>query len=152
MLTYEIEAVDLKPQQTAVVCGHVRVEEIPAFLGTAFGEVMQTLSAQGVAVTGPPFSRYIPKGDGFDVEAGFPTMGKVRARGRVAAGELPGGPATRVLHKGDYGAVAAAYDAAHEWASAHGLVATGPPWESYLDGPEVPEPRTVVCLPCRRLT
>ena len=152
MVTYQVEEVELQPQQTAVVCGHLRVDEIPAFLGGVFGEVIETLAAQGLAAAGPPFSRYMPAVDGFDVEAGFPANGTVRPRGRVVAGELPGGSAARVLHQGAYGAVAGAYDAAMQWALGHGLVPTGPPWESYLDGPEVPEPRTVVCLPCRRAT
>ena len=30
-----------------------------------------------------------------------------------------------------------------------GYVAAEPPWECYLDGPEVAEPRTAAYLPCR---
>jgi hypothetical protein len=29
------------------------------------------------------------------------------------------------------------------------MEACGAPWESYLDGPEVAEPRTEVVVPCR---
>jgi effector-binding domain-containing protein len=150
MLTYDVELVDLQPRQVAVVRGHVVVGEIPGFLGAAFGEVIQALSAQGLAPAGPPFGRFVPSGDGFDVEAGFPTTGGVEPAGQVVPGELPGGPAARVMHKGGYGEVAAAYQAAADWVGEHGYVATAPPWETYLDGPEVAEPRTVVCLPCRR--
>lgn len=150
MLTFDVELVDLEPQPVAVVCGHVAVSEIPGFLGEAFGEVIQTLSAQGLAPAGPPFGRFVPAGDGFDVEAGFPVTGDVTPSGRVEPGELPGGSAARVMHKGGYGEVAAAYQAVAEWVQGHGYVATAPPWESYLDGPDVAEPRTVVWLPCRR--
>lgn len=150
MSTYDVELVDTQPEQVAVVRGHVTVTEIPGFLGAAFGEVIQTLSAQGLAPTGAPFGRFVPAGDGFDVEAGFPATGDVTPAGRVIPGELPGGPTARVMHKGGYGEVAAAYDAAVEWVGAHGYVATAPPWETYLDGPDVAEPRTVVSLPCRR--
>lgn len=149
MTTSEVELVQLQPQPVAIVRAHVTVADIPMFIGGAFGEVIQTLSGQGLAPAGPPFGRYVPVGDGFDVEAGFPATGLLTPAGRVVAGELPGGPAARVLHTGDYGGVAAAYDATSEWVAAHGYVATGAPWESYLDGPEVAEPRTVVCLPCR---
>jgi effector-binding domain-containing protein len=149
VMTYEVELVELQPQPSAVVRAHVRVEDIPAFLGGAFDEVLRTLSAQGLAAAGPPFGRYVADGDGFDVEVGFPSSGVVAAAGRVVPGELPGGPTARVLHTGDYGAVTAAYDAASEWALAHGHVATGTPWECYLDGPDVAVPRTVVYLPCR---
>jgi effector-binding domain-containing protein len=149
VMTYEVELVQLQPQVSAVVRAHVSVEDIPDFLGDAFEEVLRTLSAQGLAVAGPPFGRYVPVGDGFDVQAGFPSTGVVVPAGRVVAGELPGGPAARVLHTGDYEAVAAAYKAASEWALAHGHAATGPPWECYLDEPDVAAPRTVVYLPCR---
>ena len=149
MLTYDVELVDLRPQQVAVVHGHVTVAEIPGFLGAAFGEVIQTLSAQGLAPAGPPFGRFVPVGDGFDVEAGFPATGAVMSAGRVTPAELPGGPTARVMHKGGYGEVAAAYRAAVEWVDGHGYVATAPPWESYLDEPGVPEPRTEIIFPCQ---
>lgn len=151
MLTYDVELVDLPLQQVAVVRGHVSVAEIPGFLGAAFGDVIQALSAQGLAPAGPPFGRFVAATDGFDVEAGFPVNGDATPAGRVVAGELPGGPAARAMHRGSYGEVAAAYRAVSDWVDEHGYVATAPPWESYLDGPEVAEPRTVVVLPCRRL-
>ena len=150
MLTYDVELVDLQAQQVAVVRGHVTTAEIPAFLGEAFDEVIKTLSAQGLAPAGPPFGRFVPAGDGFDVEAGFPATGSVTPIGRVVPGELAAGPAARVMHKGRYDGVAGAYQSAVDWVRGHGYVATAPPWETYLDGPEVAEPRTVVCLPCRR--
>ena len=39
--------------------------------------------------------------------------------------------------------------AAEAWLVANGWEATAPPWEAYLDGPEVASPRTNVYLPCR---
>lgn len=150
MMTYQVEQVELQRQGTAVISGHVTVEGIPAFLGGAFDEVVRTLAAQSVAPGGPPFARYTPTEDGFDVEAGFPVGAEIAPEGRVVVGELPGGPAARVMHRGDYAGVARAYGAASQWVFAHGYVPTGLPWESYLDGPDVAEPRTVVYLPCRR--
>ena len=149
-MTYEVELVELQAQPVAVVRGHVLEEDVPAFLGGTFADVLERLADQGLAPVGPPFGRYVPAGDGFDVEAGFPATGAVTPAGRVEAGELSGGPAARVLHRGDYRGVAAAYQAVVGWAAAHGYRATAPPWESYLDGPEVAEPRTVVYLPCVR--
>ena len=147
MMTDQVEAVELETCRTAVVSGHASVGEIPAFVGGAFAEVMGTLSAQGLAPSGPPFSRYRPTEEGFDVEAGFPTTDTVSPAGRVNAGNLPGGTVARVVHKGSYSDVPSAYEAAAQWASAHGFVPAGPPWESYLDSPEVKEPRTVICMP-----
>lgn len=148
-MTYETQFVDLQSQHTAVVRGHVTTDEMKDFLGRAFGEVIGALEEQGLHVSGAPFGRYTPTEDGaFDVEAGFPCSGVVRPTGRVEASELPGGRVARTLHKGAYDGVGAAYQAALDWLTEEGHVTTGTPWESYLDGPDVPEPRTEVFLPC----
>jgi effector-binding domain-containing protein len=149
-MDYRVEQVELQEQPTAVVRGLVPVEGIPEFLGGVFGEVLAAIDAQGVRPDGMPFARYVPTAGGFQVEAGFPTSAPVQPAGRVVPSSLPGGPALQVLHQGPYDEVAAAYAAAEAWLGDHGLSATGPPWEAYLDGPEVAEPRTLVTFPCQR--
>lgn len=137
-------------QPAAVVRGHVTVEEIPAFIGGAFGEVVAALDAQQFVPSGPPFGRYRIVDDGFDVEAGFPTSSTVAATGRVEPTVLPGGPVATTMHVGSYDEVSAAYAAVQEWVGSSGYVVAGDPWECYLDGPDVPEPRTLVCFPCKQ--
>ena len=149
-MTYDIEFVDLPLQHTAVICGHLATGEIATFIGTAFAEAIAALEGQGLHPTGPPFGRYRPTGEGaFDVEIGFPCSGVVQPRGRVEPSELPQGRAARTLHVGPYGTVGAAYVAATAWVTDQGHEVSSAPWESYLDGPEVPEPRTEVFVPCR---
>lgn len=150
MTGYQVELVELEPQEVAVVRGHVTVDGIPGFLGGAYAEVMAALGGQRLTPSGPPFARYEQTADGFEVEAGFPVAGTVTPSGRVVAGRLPGGSAASVLHRGSYGGLAAAYRAAGDWLTTNGYVAAGAAWESYLDGPDVPEPRTLVRFPCRR--
>jgi effector-binding domain-containing protein len=149
MRTYEVTLADLQAQPTAAVRGHVAADGIADFLGGVFGEVMGVLSRQGLGPAGPPYGRYVPTGGGFDVEAGFPVHGEVRPDGRVEALSLPGGRVARTLHVGSYETVAEAYDALTAWLTDNGLEPVGLPWESYLDGPEVAEPRTEVYVPCR---
>jgi effector-binding domain-containing protein len=148
-MTYQVEQIVLTEQPTAVVRGLVAEEAIPEFLGGVFGEVLTAIEAQGRHPVGMPFGCYLLTAAGFEVEAGFPTSGAVTPTGRVVASSLPGGPAVQVLHRGSYGEVRAAYEAAEAWLVDNGWEATGPAWETYLDGPEVAEPRTVVYLPCR---
>lgn len=148
-MTYEMEFVDRREQPTAVVRGRVSHQGIGDFLGSAFGEVMAALGEQAVAIVGPPFARYWPTQDGdWHIEAGFPAAGTVRAQGRVEPSSLPGGRMARTLHVGAYDAVAQAYDAVMAWLTEQGCTAQDAPWESYLDGPEVAEPRTEVFVPC----
>jgi effector-binding domain-containing protein len=137
-------------QAAAVVRGHVAEGEIAAFLGRAFGDVVQVLAQQGQEPAGPPFGRYVPTGDGFDVEAGFPARAEITPTGRVESSRLPGGTVAEALHVGSYGTVGETYAAVAAWLEANGCEPAGIPWESYLDGPEVAEPRTLVHVPCRR--
>jgi effector-binding domain-containing protein len=149
---YDVDLVDLQEQHAAVVRGHVRTAEIPGFLGDAFGEVARVAAGQGLRLAGAPFGRYRLVGTGaMDVEAGFPVRGTVAAEGRVEPTTLPGGRTARTLHVGAYAAVGAAYEAVQTWLVRNGYVRGGEPWESYLDEPDAPQPRTEVFFPCHQL-
>ncbi|MCW2736807.1 GyrI-like domain-containing protein [Nocardioides sp.] len=148
-MTYAVQLVEVRSQPAAVVRAHVRPEDIAGFLGGAFAEVMTVLGHQGLSPTGPPFSRYVVSKGGFEVETGFPASRAVEASGRVVPSELPAGTAATTVHSGAYEQVGGAYSAATTWLADHRFVASGPPWESYLDGPDVAEPRTEVFVPCR---
>lgn len=147
-MPYEIEIVERDEQDTAVVCGRVDHGGFPAFLGAAFGQVLAVVGTEAVA--GPPFCRMDMDGDVFLVEAGFPVTAPITPVGDVEASTLPGGTAATVLNTGPYESVAPAYFALEAWLRDHGWTPLGAPWESYLDGPEVAEPRTLVCWPCGR--
>jgi len=109
--------------------------------------VMQALQEQHAFPVGPPFASYRMDGDTFVVSAGFPVRLPITAAGRVVPSSLPGGQVVSTLHIGPYEQVAQAYDAMMSWLPAHHLAPTGDPWEQYLDGPEVAQPRTLVHLP-----
>ena len=147
-MTYTVTRADLPEQHVAVVRGHVAHDGIGAFLGDAFGTVAQALAAQGTEPSGMPFARYRAADGGWEVVAGFPVDSPIGATGDVVPATLPGGHAARVLHQGPYDAVAGAYEAAERWVVENGLRPSDAPWECYLDGPEVAEPRTEVFLPC----
>lgn len=149
---YDVDLVDLQQQRAAVVRGQVPHSGIGDFLGRSFSEVMAVVDQQDLHVSGAPFARYRPAGtEAWEVEAGFPVHGVPAAAGRVEPSTLPGGRTARTLHVGDHGAVGQAYDAVLDWLLTHGYVADGDPWECYLDGPEVPRPRTEIFLPCHQV-
>ena len=162
-MTYDVRMADLQEQHAAVVRGRLTMERIADFLGGAFSEVMQAVAAQGLHPAGPPFARYrfVDGGSGqdvaaggpveLDIEAGFPVSGSLTATGRVEASTLPGGHVATTMHVGSYADLGAAYDAAQQFLTDEGYEVAGAPWECYLDGPDVPEPRTEVFMPCRPL-
>ena len=152
-MTYEVHFADLQEQHVALVRGHISPEQIPEFLGAAFGEVASVAGHQGLTLMGPPFARYRFADDGsIHAEAGFPVNTVVSPDGRVEPDTLPGGTVARTLHVGPYDQVAAAYEAAGGFVVENGYEATGLAWECYLDEPEEAMPRTEVFLPCRPLT
>jgi effector-binding domain-containing protein len=147
-MTYEITVSVTQAQDAAVVAGHVDTTGIPEFLGGAFGEVMAVVD--GSAVAGPPFARYVMVDDGFDIVAGFPVASPVTPSGRVVATTLPGGTKAMLLYRGSYEGIAEAWTAMESWVAENGYVVDADPWESYLDGPDVAEPRTLITWPVRR--
>ena len=149
--TEAVELVDLQPQPAAVVPGHVALDRIADFLGSAFAEVMQVLDEQGLAPAGPPFGRWEPRADGFDAEAGFPSTGPISPAGRVRTSDCcPAAWRQRPSTAGTTPASERRTASSTNWITSNGYVVTGQPWESYLDEPDVPEPRTQVYLPCAR--
>ena len=146
---YDVSIGEHRAQQTAVVRGHVPHDGVGPFIGAAFHEVRDALAGVGAHPTGPPFARYRVVDDGFDIEAGVPVPTAVATHGRVEASELPGGLIASTVHVGSYAGISAAFAAVESWLAGSSYMVDGDPWETYLDGPEVAEPRTLVCFPCR---
>ncbi|WP_448627395.1 GyrI-like domain-containing protein [Geodermatophilus sp. URMC 64] len=150
MATGLIELVEHEPQRVAVVHGNVGNSEFDDFLARAFSEVRALLADQHRTAAGPPFARYRATRRGMDVEAGLPVEDGVRPSGRVTVETLPGGAMVTAPHHGDHDTVGFTYETLWEWLAGNGWVATGDPWESYVDLPGA-SPVTVVTVPCRRV-
>ncbi|GAB2646852.1 GyrI-like domain-containing protein [Prescottella soli] len=150
-MNYDIRIRDLPEQPAAIVRGAVTVEAIPAFLGPAFDAVARAATDQGVEIVGPPFGRFLPlPGDRWNIEAGFPLERDLVEAGPVESASLPAGPCACTVHAGGYDTVESAYVALTQWISEHGYATVGEPWESYLDAPDTPRPRTEVFMPVVR--
>ncbi|MEZ5186161.1 MAG: GyrI-like domain-containing protein [Candidatus Nanopelagicales bacterium] len=148
-MTYEVSVEHQARQDAAIIRSRVTREAIPAFLGVAYAELFEVLGEQGLGPEGPPFARYRDDGDAFEVMAGVPVTAGMAATGRVEGGELPEADCATTVHVGSYDDLPDAFHAVIEWITANGRAIAADPWESYLDGPEVPEPRTKVCFPLR---
>lgn len=143
-MDYEITIEQREAQPVAVIVGRVDRQRVAEFLRGAYEELFAALAGPPI---GPPFARYRMLTDGFEVTAGVPLAGEQPTVGRVTAGLLPGGPVAVTRHVGAYDDLPAAYDALMAWIRDHGRSVAADPWEAYLDGPEVPQPRTEVCFP-----
>ena len=152
-MEHEITVVDLSEQPTAVVKGRATPESISDVLGRTFEAVARAAADQGRRLAGPPSARYVPLDvAGGEHEAGFPVDAPLVADREVEPSTLPACRAARLVHTGSYDTLGEAWGEASTWLEEHGYVATDAPWESYLDEPEVPEPRTLILMPCTRVT
>jgi len=149
MSTFEIVGLDAQP--AVVVRGRVPMNELPDFFGRAFGAVMESMQAQGVSPTGPPFGFY-PSAptDVVDVRAGFPVAAPLEPSGEVEVMELPGGRAVTTTHVGPYDTLEQTYNELLAWMAGQGVKPATAMWESYLSDPAVEPPeqwRTEIVWP-----
>lgn len=135
-MAYETKVQELEPQPVLSIREKITFPEISAKLGEFVGEVYAHLQSMKLDPAGPPFSRYHGfDGGKIDFEAGLPTQGPVAGSGRIAAGELPGGPAVSTVHMGSYEALPKAGEALDAWVGEHGREASGANWEVYHVAP-----------------
>lgn len=123
---------------------------IAASIGEVLPRVFQHAQAHGIALTGPPFVRYLDPGpDTMTFEPGMPVApitdaagsDDARSEAGLALEVLPGGTVVTTVHVGPYETLHEAYAAVERWITDAGLTAAGAPWESYLTDPTtVPDP------------
>jgi effector-binding domain-containing protein len=147
-MAIHVEEITLPPQHAAVITETVPREAFGAFTARALTQIMRSLVEQGAHAVGPPFGRYEIQDGAFKVSVGVPCQHPIDADGSVRNIELPAGHAVSALHIGPYDEIGEVYDELHVWMDEHGFVPANAPWESYLDAPGTPNPRTKVVWPC----
>jgi len=154
-VTYSITKKDLLPQPVLIVRRRVKRSEIAATIAEGLGHVFRYAQEHGIALAGLPFTRYPETGPGLvTMEPGMRIASSGQApnpidpawigtgAAEVIVDTLPGGPAAVTTHAGSYDNLQDAYAAIEQWIEAEGLVAKGPPWESYITDPtEHPDPK-----------
>lgn len=131
------EVVQTDAQLAAVIRLTIPREEIRNVMGPGIGEVIATVTAQGIGPAGPVFSHHLkmdPKV--FDFEVGVPVRAPVTATGRVVAGTLPASRVARTVYHGPYEGLGAAWGEFGAWIGAEGHTPAPDMWECYIAGPE----------------
>ena len=129
---------------TAVIRLTVPRAEIRYVMGPAFQELVEVLTAQGIATAGPRYCRHLKMDpDVFDLEAGVSVAAPITAQGRVKPGELPGQMVARTIYQGPYEGLGDAWSEFMGWIMANGHTPDADLWEIYTTGPETsPDPAT----------
>ncbi|MDZ4684873.1 MAG: GyrI-like domain-containing protein [Planctomycetaceae bacterium] len=111
--------------------------EIRNVMGPGIGEVMSTVAAQGIAVTGPWFTHHLRRPtDVFDFEICVPVASPVTASGRVQPGTWPAMKVARTVYHGPYEQLGDAWGEFDAWVAANTHKPSAELWECYLAGPE----------------
>lgn len=137
-MSLDVKEVTLAEQPAIGVRTTLPMDQLPEFIGRAFGSLMVYAGQHGAQFSGPPFAQYYSvEPDRVDVEAAFPLMKAVEGAGEVHALTLPAGEAAEVLYRGPYSGMEAAYGELFGWIAQHGKHPVGPCREVYLNEPGV---------------
>jgi AraC family transcriptional regulator len=116
----------------------VKPADIASVLAKSFHEVYLCAQRHGIALEGPPLTRYLEWGPGLlTIEAGVRVAVSAELTGEtdVVADTLPGGWAATTVHSGAYDRLTEAHAALQVWIEEQGLSAAGAPWELYVTDP-----------------
>ena len=145
-MAYSIVKKEIAPQPVLVARRRVKPAEIAKTLAETFHHIFLGAQRNGMAIAGPPLTRYIEWGPGmWTIEPGVPVVSHgtgPSGDGDVRADSLPSGWVATTTHAGAYDTLTEAHAAVQQWIEAEGLAVAGPPWESYVTDPgDYPDPK-----------
>ena len=129
-------------QITAFVHLTVTPEEMQRVFGPSIGELISTVTAQGITPVGPVIAHHL-RGptDTFDFRLSIPVSAPVAASGRVQPGELPARRVARTIHHGPYEGLRESWGELMAWIEANGHRPAPDLWEAYVIHPDAnPDP------------
>jgi effector-binding domain-containing protein len=136
------EIIQTSAQEAAVIHLTIARSEMMKAFGPAVGELMKTLSAQGVEPVGAVFAHHLKMiPDTFDFELGVKVSSPAKASGRVQPGQLPARKVARTVYSGSYEGLPSAWGEFNTWITANGHKQAEDLWEVYSVGPHsTPDP------------
>jgi AraC family transcriptional regulator len=156
-MSIDVQVTDLPETHALVMRRRVTRDGIAAALAECIPAAFGYAQREGLAMTGPPFTRYPEVGMGsLVIEAGVPIAAPPPGEPDegILALTIPAGPAAVTVHRGPYETLLETYQSLEEWVRAKGLTPDGPPREVYVTDPgERPDPatwETQVIQPLRR--
>jgi effector-binding domain-containing protein len=126
------ELVELDTQPVLSIRATIPVASLGPAMGNRLGALSSYLRQSGAQPAGPPYVRYHTFGEiETDMETGVPVAAPTEGEGRIASGELPGGPALTTWHDGPHDKLGDAYARIASRLKDHEREPSGPAWEVY---------------------
>src|SRR5260370_17519750 len=124
-------------QEAAVIHLAIPRSKMVKVFGTAVGELMAALAAQGVEPVGAVFAHHLKMSpDTFDFELGVKVSAPVKATGRVRPGQLPAVKVARAVYSGPYEGLPSAWGEFDKWMRANGHEQAENLWQGNSVGPQ----------------
>ena len=128
----QVELQQLKPQPVLSIRATVPIAQLGEVMDDRLRALWSYLQQRGARPAGPAFVRYHTFGETeTDLETGIPVVEPVAGEGRIAGGDLPGGPAATTWHLGPHDKLGEAYARIQAWLNVHDREPNGPAWEVY---------------------
>ncbi len=128
----DVEIEQLEPQPVLSIRATARIDQLGETMGDRLQALQGYLQQHGTKPSGPPFVRYHTFGETeTDFETGIPVAEPAEGEGRIAGGELPGGPAVTTWHIGPHDKLGDAYARIEAWLKEHDHERGGPAREVY---------------------
>lgn len=141
---FSCEIIDQPAQPVLSIRGRTRAQDLPRFLGEAYGKVAQYLGSLGEYPAGPPFCGYFNMDmENLEVEVGFPVSRPLPGQGEIQPCEFPAGKAAVCLYTGPYNQIPPAYQALNQFVADQGYTPTGASYEIYLNDPSEVAPEAL---------
>lgn len=138
---FEVESREMPAVQVISLTRRVTVDALGQHISGSLLSLSGFAQTQGGTLCGAPFGIYhgpVNHTDDGPMEVCFPVRGTFKPEGDVVVKELPAVQAAVVRVTGEnceFPAIVGAYDAAHDWITAHGSQPDGPPREIW-NGPD----------------
>ena len=144
---------ELPAQLVLAIRTRTTIQDLPQFLGRAYGAIAEYLAELGQHPAGARYAAYYNMDmQNLDVEGGFPVSVRLPDKGEIKSGEMPGGKVATCFHLGPNSDIGAAWDALAQWVKDNGHDATGVAYEIYWNDPAHTPPqelRTQLVLPVK---
>lgn len=134
---YKVEEVNVPVMTVLSISDKASMQDIPAKLGAAYGEMMKYIAKNKLKATGPPMAFYKDfYAKPMEIEAVMPVDKMAKKEGRIVAKMLPATKAIMVKYYGPYMKMMPAYDAIQSYMKEKKMTQAGTSWEKYVTDPK----------------
>ena len=131
------QIVTTQPLTIAKIYAKIPTSAIQQEMGKLVQELIQSIRAQNVEITGPWLTHHFRRpAEFFDFEVCIPVTSEVKANGRMEPGVWPAMKVVRTIYHGGYEGLPSAWGELMAWIGSNDVKISEEIWERYLINPD----------------